>query len=434
MREFIKKIIIFILALEAKWVLKKYQPKVVAVTGSVGKTSTKDAIYTVLSRFTHVRKSDKSFNSEFGVPLTILGCPNGYYNPLSWIKNIIHGLRLILWRTNYPSWLVLEVGVQMPGDMKFITQFVHGEHVVFTAFAENPAHVEFFPSREALYIEKMQLTDILPDDGTIHYNRDSAELAHFFAHLPEKHKVQSYGLGGGNDLTAMMPTLMIDESSDEIFKLQFRVQKGDENVQVSMPGVFSEASVYSALAAISVATAAGFTLVEACDALSHYSPPPSRMRALRGQDSSVLVDDTYNSSPMALSMSLRTLTTLPLQGRKIVVLGDMLELGSLSHDAHINAGKEAAGVADILVTYGVRARDMHEAAKEAGLGEKRLAHFGREDELIEYLQSQVKAGDVVLVKGSQGMRMERVVKALLANPADAEKYVARQDDFWLSKK
>ncbi len=434
MRDLFKKIIIKILALEARWVLRKYKPHVVAITGSVGKTSTKDAVYAVLSRFAHVRKSDKSFNSEFGVPLTILGLPNGYYNPVLWIKNIIRGLWIVIWKHPYPKWLVLEVGVQMPGDMRFITRFVHGEHVVFTAFADNPAHVEFFPSREALYTEKMQLVDILPDDGTIHYNHDSKELAKFFAHLPENKKVQSYGLQNPSDLSAMVPSLIIDENEKEIFKLEFRVKRGDENIQVTLPGVFSEASIYSALAAISVATAAGYGLQESADALKRYLPPPSRMRALHGQDGSILIDDTYNSSPMALAMSLRTISTLPLQGRKIVVLGDMLELGDLSLESHREAGKLAADVADIFVTYGVRARDMHESAKEAGLTEKRLMHFGKEDELVDYLKNQIKKGDTVLIKGSQGMRMERVVKALLADPTDAEKYVARQDDFWLNKK
>src|SRR3989338_137250 len=109
-RHLFKKIIIFILTLEARLVLRKYHPTVVAVTGNVGKTSTKDAIYAVLTKQFYTRKSEKSFNSDIGIPLTILGCPNGWYDYRIWLSNIMEGLRLVLTKNHYPKWLVLEVG------------------------------------------------------------------------------------------------------------------------------------------------------------------------------------------------------------------------------------------------------------------------------------------------------------------------------------
>jgi UDP-N-acetylmuramoyl-tripeptide--D-alanyl-D-alanine ligase len=111
MKTIFRKIIVYILQIESRLVLSKYKPKVVAITGSVGKTSTKDAVYAVVSKIAYVRKSEKSFNSEIGLPLTILGVPNAWSNPFSWFINIIKGLWLFIWPHKYPKWLILEVGV-----------------------------------------------------------------------------------------------------------------------------------------------------------------------------------------------------------------------------------------------------------------------------------------------------------------------------------
>ena len=113
-----KKVIAYILRIESQLVLWKYKPKIVAITGSVGKTSTKDAVYAVLSKISYVRKSEKSFNSEIGLPLTVLGVPNGWNNPLTWLSNVWKGLWLFVWPHKYPKWLVLEVGIGKPNDMK----------------------------------------------------------------------------------------------------------------------------------------------------------------------------------------------------------------------------------------------------------------------------------------------------------------------------
>src|SRR5665213_1262947 len=115
MKDVFKKLVARALVLEARATIKRYKPRVVAVTGSVGKTSTKDAIYAVLSPSAHVRASQKSFNSEFGLPLTILGRPNAWNNPLRWLQNIADGLLLVLIGHAYPEWLVLEVGADRPG-------------------------------------------------------------------------------------------------------------------------------------------------------------------------------------------------------------------------------------------------------------------------------------------------------------------------------
>src|SRR3989344_1903834 len=144
MKSFFKKIITAILQAEARLILRKYKPKIAAITGTVGKTSAKDAIYTVLSGSHYVRKSQKSFNSELGVPLTIIGAASGWNNPLLWLYNIIAGLGVILLKNHYPKWLVLEVGVDQPGDMQKITSWLKPDIAVITRFSKVPVHVEFF--------------------------------------------------------------------------------------------------------------------------------------------------------------------------------------------------------------------------------------------------------------------------------------------------
>src|SRR3989338_11232407 len=124
MKNIFKKTVVWIITLQARAVLRKYKPKIVAVTGSVGKTSAKDAIYEVLSRGARVRKSEKSFNSEIGLPLTILGCPNAWSNPFAWLGNFIEGMKLIVLPNHYPRTLILEVGADRPGDIKNIVRWM----------------------------------------------------------------------------------------------------------------------------------------------------------------------------------------------------------------------------------------------------------------------------------------------------------------------
>ncbi|MFA7315355.1 MAG: Mur ligase family protein [Candidatus Paceibacterota bacterium] len=138
-----KTLVVQIITWQAKMILRRYKPKIIAITGSVGKTSTKDAIFTVLSKFKSVRKSEKSFNSEIGLPLTILGLPNGWNNMYLWLENIARGFWLLMKRHEYPEWLVLEVGAGKPGDITSVAKWLAPDIVVVTRFPDKPVHVEF---------------------------------------------------------------------------------------------------------------------------------------------------------------------------------------------------------------------------------------------------------------------------------------------------
>jgi len=203
MRSIFKKAIVWILQAEAKAVLRKYRPHVVAITGSVGKTSTKDAVYAVLSKKFHVRKSEKSFNSEVGVPLTILGLGNAWGNPLRWLQNIIDGLSLIVTTRNYPEWLVLEVGADRPGDIKSLASWIKVDIAIITRLPEVPVHVEFFDSVEAVIEEKASLIDALRPGGTLLLYADDERTKKLQQRLPAPDaRIMLFGFDGEADARA----------------------------------------------------------------------------------------------------------------------------------------------------------------------------------------------------------------------------------------
>ena len=172
MKTLFKNIVVSILTFEAKVLLRRKKPMIIAITGSVGKTSTKDAIYTAIKEHVHARKSQKSFNSDIGVALSVLGLDNAWNNPILWLKNILDGAFSAFFAREYPQVLVLEMGVDRPGDMEKLTQWVKPDVVVLTRLPEVPVHVEYFDSPQEVIAEKMQLVHALKEDGVFIYNAD----------------------------------------------------------------------------------------------------------------------------------------------------------------------------------------------------------------------------------------------------------------------
>ncbi len=174
----------------------------------------------------------------------------------------------------------------------------------------------------------------------------------------------------------------------------------------------------------------GITLEEAAIALQRYVPPPGRMRLFDGVKDSVILDDTYNASPVAVERALLTLSEVRTHARRVAVLGDMLELGRFSVESHEKVGALAAKSADILFTVGVRSRKIAEGALENGMGEDRIFQYDDADSAGRELQNMLQQGDVVLVKGSQGIRLERLVEEVMRRPEEAESTLVRQSKTW----
>jgi UDP-N-acetylmuramoyl-tripeptide--D-alanyl-D-alanine ligase len=436
-----KKIIAYILKIESQLVLWKYKPKVIAITGSVGKTSTKDAVFAVLSKISYVRKSEKSFNSEIGLPLTILGCPNGWNNPLIWVQNVFRGLWLFLnpfGPHKYPKWLVLEVGVGKQGDMKKTASWLKTDAVIMTAIGDTPPHIEFFNSRKQLVEEKSQLIKTLKEDGLLVLNADDESILE----MKDKSKRRSitYGFAEGADVLGSGDSIFYNENG-EPSGIIFRVDVEGNSLPVVIEGVFGRNHVYASLAALALSSGLKFNMLSAVNSLKNYEVPPGRMRLLQGINDSLIIDDTYNSSPFASESALRTLAEIKCKEpgcRKIAILGDMLELGRHTFEAHKNIGILASeilsGNAYVLIVVGPRAKTIKEGAIEAGMNDKKIFEFSDSYEAGNFIKSFVQKNDIVLVKGSQGMRMERVVEAMLLDQANKKTLLVRQDDEWLKKR
>ena len=430
MKTTFKKIISYILKIESRFVLWKYKPKVIAITGSVGKTSTKDAVYGIISKISYVRKSEKSYNSEIGLPLTILGCPNGWNNPYVWLKNILKGLWLFIWPHKYPEWLVLEVGVGKPGDMRQTASWFKTDAVIITAIGETPVHIEFFNSRDHLVKEKSGLIKTLKKDGLLILNADDKTVLEL--KTKSKNRTLTYGFNEDADVRGSEESIFYSDSGLPQ-GIIFRVDEGGNSLPVIIEGVFGKNHLYASLAALAFFYGLKFNILDAINALKNYDVPPGRMRLLSGINNSLIIDDSYNSSPFACESALKTLGEIKSVGRKIAVLGDMLELGKYTEESHKNIGKIAEKNAEILIVVGPRAKTIEEGAVLAGMNEKNIFEFNNSRETGEFLKTFVKNGDLVLVKGSQGMRMERAVEAVLKDKENKEKLLVRQDKEWLEK-
>ena len=430
MKTTFKKIISYILKIESRFVLWKYKPKVIAITGSVGKTSTKDAVYGIISKISYVRKSEKSYNSEIGLPLTILGCPNGWNNPYVWLKNILKGLWLFIWPHKYPEWLVLEVGVGKPGDMRQTASWLKTDAVIITAIGETPVHIEFFNSRDHLVKEKSGLIKTLKKDGLLILNADDKTVLEL--KTKSKNRTLTFGFSEDADVRGSEESIFYSDSGLPQ-GIIFRVDEGGNSLPVIIEGVFGKNHLYASLAALAFFYGLKFNILDAINALKNYDVPPGRMRLLSGINNSLIIDDSYNSSPFACESALKTLGEIKSVGRKIAVLGDMLELGKYTEESHKNIGKIAEKNAEILIVVGPRAKTIEEGAVLAGMNEKNIFEFNNSRETGEFLKTFVKNGDLVLVKGSQGMRMERAVEAVLKDKENKEKLLVRQDKEWLEK-
>ena len=417
-----RKILQKILKILAKNILKKYQPLVIGITGSIGKSSAKEAVFSVLKTHFKVRRTQKNYNNELGVPLTIIGGDSGQNSFLKWAKVIFRGLNLIIFKKNYPDILILEMGADRPGDISYLTQLAQPKTGVVTAIGQFPVHVEFFPETDKLIEEKSKLIESLSKNGTAVLNYDDLSVRSM--RDKTKGKVITYGFGQGADLTLSEFKQNFVERKASI---SFKAEYGGGVVPIRISRTLGKQQAYAAGSAIAVGLSMGLNLVEISNVLKKYRPLPGRTSLLRGIKKTWLIDDTYNSSPTASIAALDLLNDFPIEeteghrGRKIAVLADMLELGQYVEEGHRYVGQKAAEVADILFVVGPRAQFIAEEAKKAGLPEERIFKFMEAKEAGLVVQEKMRPADLVLIKGSRSMKMERVVKEIMAHPKKAKK-------------
>lgn len=431
LKDVFKKIIIAAITFEAKLVLKKYKPKIVAITGSVGKTSTKEAVVAALSGEFSVRGNKGSYNSEIGVPLTILGLNNAYFSFFEWLKNIFKGFLLIVKKVNYPRILVLEWGADKPLDIENLAKWIKPDVSVVTALGDIPVHVEFFSSPESLRLEKAKILKPLKSKDKAVLNFDDETVLE----MRQKTKAEliTYGLGVGADVRGTNYKIILGGREKIPEGMTFKLEYNKSFVPVKVYNTFGKQQMYACLAAASVGIAFGLNIVKISEFLSLYESPPGRLKLIKGVKGAFILDDTYNASPMAVHAALDTLNDLPSK-RKIAVFGDMMELGKHTMSAHKEVGMLAAKICGLIFIVGMRAKFIREGAIESGFDKEKIFEFSNSAEAGEYLQKILEKGDMVLVKGSQVMRMEKTVEEIMATPEDKDRILVRQDKFWTEKK
>lgn len=425
----IKRILKFpiaaLLAIGAKLVVIRYRPTIVMVTGSLGKTSAKDAIAAALAPSFYLRKSEKSYNSEFGVPLTIIGAKNPWKNVFSWLGLFRDLLALLTLPNHYPKMLVLEVGADRPGDIMRILRIVSPDAVVVTRLPDVPVHVETYASPAAVREEEFLPAYALAPGAPLIISADDPHARELASNLHAR--VITYGFAEDADIRAHEPEVFVEEGIITGMKTSVIVHGKDPEVIVR--GSLGHQQVYGPLSALALASAFGVKVPETLKGLEDYVPPPGRGRILRGLHDSILIDDSYNASPAALEYALESLKALPAVKRRIAVLGDMLELGRYSVAEHERMGTYAAARADVVVTVGIRSRATASAARAAGLADDKVLTFDTAANAAKELPGLIQKGDAILIKGSQGVRLERIVTALIADPADRTNLVRQEPDW-----
>ncbi len=423
-----QKILQFKLGILAGIYLWKYKPMIIGVTGNAGKTSTKEAIGAVVGHIKNVRVSDGSSKNELSLPLSIIGgWDEEYYEQGSslwfWFKVLVGGYWSLVVGQSYPEVLILEYGADKPGDIKKLVSKYKPHISVVTTVGDVPVHVEFFKEADSVANEKSNLVKVLsPSDFAI-LNHDDHRVLEMKSKT--KARVITYGFNEGADVRPSDVEYISDEEGRPI-GVNFKLNQGGHFVPVMIRGSLGKSQAWSAAAASAVGLALGMNLVQIDEALRGYHGPKGRLKILRGIKNSNIIDDTYNASPAATHLALETLRDVPAL-RKIAVLGDMLELGEHSEKAHRAIGVFASGIVDILVCVGPRAKDIASAFS------KEVFVFDNSNDAKSKVKELISEHDLVLVKGSQGMRMERIVEEIMAHPENKKDLLVRQSRRWLSK-
>ena len=361
----------------ARKVLQEFSITVIGITGSIGKTTTKEYTSCLLSQNFKVLKSEGNFNNHLGVPLSLLKLEDDH------------------------KVAVLEMAMSSPGEIRNLTRIAPPDISVITNI--NPVHLQFFKSIDEIALAKKEILDGTKKDGTAVLNGDDALVRKISKDW--KGKILLFGLSEGCDVRAH--SVQRNGWKGIVFKLVY----GKLQDEVCLP-FFHESALYNFLASAAVGYALSVPLDSLLTGAKALKPLSMRGVHLRLQKNIHLIDDSYNSNPAALESDLKGLAGLPAK-RKIAVLGDMLELGKTEAEFHTEAGKQAAEQGwDILVAVGPLSRHMAEGALSAGMKQDQVFLFKDSETAAGEIWSLVQEGDLVLVKGSRGIRMEKVVEKL----------------------
>ncbi len=408
---FLKSILVFI----SRLTIRRFKPAIIVVTGSVGKTSSKEAIWAALKNRFYARKTSANFNNELGVPLSIIGNYSKVSRPVwfFWIKVLSVGFWHLIFesRNSYPRMLVLEYGADKPGDITELMSIAKPHVAVISAIGQLPVHVENYPQGiEQVAREKGKLIFELSVDDYAVLNSDDPIITK----LKEKTRAKTVTFGFEKDSDVRISNFkhMIDEG--RIDGIAFKMENQGASVPIILKNAFSISHAYAAACAACVGTIFEVNLIESANAFTlNYAPIKGRSVIIEGIKLTQIVDESYNSSPIALEMALKTLKMVS-HTRKIAVLGDMMELGDYTVKAHETIGDLVPSCTDILITVGPRARFIAQRAIKKDMDERSVFSFDEAREAGLKLQEVIKKGDLILIKGSRVVGLDKIVEEVRA--------------------
>lgn len=439
------------LGTSAAAVIRRERPFVIAITGSVGKSTSKQAVAAVLQADVAehaVRVPLGSFNNELGLPLTVFDVSYPRRSPLAWMSLLWRATagRFGFWKTGIKTF-VLEMGADKPGDIEYLTSIAPPDIAIVTAVTPEdpslaPVHLANYGSIDALAEEKAKLVKAVKSGGTVILNADDKRV---FAmrHLTHEHVV-TFGETDAADVRILETQIVMEDRGESNAPVGIRtvITVYGHRYELFFEGVFGRPIAYATAAAVAVVASMDIEQDPVREMPLHFKPMAGRTRIISGIKQTTLLDDSYNSSPAALMSALRDLALMPVKAgqRKAACLGEMRELGIESENLHRMVGAFAGrSHLDLLVCCGIFSSAMAEGALAAGMTAEQIRVIEDTPEAGLFLQNWIKSGDIILAKASQGtivtkgVRMERVIKELMAEPLRAPELLVRQDEAWQRK-
>ena len=366
----------------AHHVRQKWGKSLLAISGSIGKTMTREFMATLLSQKFEVVQSPGNFNNHIGVPLSLLQLAEQ------------HQLALV------------ELGMNHAGEIRALSKICSPDSALLTNVAA--VHLEFFSDLDEIASAKGEILEELPQRGKFFFNADDPRLSRLAAAYSGE-KV-SFGLQNEAGIR------VLDYRFEGLHEMSFKIDAGGEGFTATVPFV-GKHFLYNIVAAVAVAVSFGLSREEICEGIRQLKVPAMRGQIHRvGETKSgsiTLWDDSYNSNPQALKMVLEAVGQLGGFRRKLLALGQMLELGSGSPELHRQAGEQVAQCdADLLVTVGQEARYIGQGAREKGFPTEQITHFESSQEAADFLVQELGPGEFLLVKGSRGVRMDQIVQVV----------------------
>ncbi len=412
------------LAWFAKKIIAKHKPLVIGITGSVGKTSTRHAIAAVLATKFTVREPEKNYNNEIGIPLTVIGTKglDEGGNFFSWFRIFADAAKVLWLPAKFPKIAVLEYGIDHPGDMDALLAIVQPSMAVITTIGIS--HREHFNNESEIAVEKGKIAAGLPDSGTFFYNIDDTHVVEQTKRT--KAKLVSFGMENPADFKLEKFTEHLGLNP----RTELTVQTPTRKIEASIP-VIGKGHLSAAITAVAVGEKLELEPELIIKGLANYQAVPGRLNILAGIKRTTIIDDTYNAAPSSMTEALHLLGRFP-GSNKIAVLGDMLELGDLTESSHQQIGHICASMElKQLITVGEYGAIIARSAKEAGMDATKVLSFDTSSIAKQYIRDNLLEDSTILVKGSQGARMEKIVKEILAEPMSATEVLTRQYGKWL---